>query len=138
MAGLVSPHGGRGLRPLQVAADELAEERRRAQSLPKLRISSREKGDLVMLGMGGFTPVEGFMGHDDWRSVCDRLHLANGLFWPIPITLSTDDAAVKTGAEIALIDPEDGAPLATMKVTEKYTIDKARECGAVFRTTDEA
>ena len=138
MAALVSPHGGRDLRPRQVAAEELAEERRRAQSLPKLRISSREKGDLVMLGIGGFTPLAGFMGRDDWRRVCDEMRMADGLFWPIPITLSTDDASVKIGAEIALVDPEDGAPLATMKVNEKYTIDKAHECKSVFRTTDEA
>ena len=52
MAGLVSPHGGRGLRPLQVPTGELAEERRRAQSLPQVRITSREKGDLIMLGIG--------------------------------------------------------------------------------------
>jgi sulfate adenylyltransferase len=138
MAALVLPHGGRGLRPLQVAADELAEERRRAHTLPTVRITSREKGDLVMLGIGGFTPLEGFMGRDDWRRVCDEMRLANGLFWPIPITLSTDDASVKIGAEIALVDPEDGAPLATMKVNEKYTIDKTRECSSVFRTTEEA
>jgi sulfate adenylyltransferase len=138
MAALVSPHGGRGLRPLQVPAEQLAEERRRAQSLSAVRISSREKGDLVMLGIGGFTPLEGFMGRDDWRRVCDEMRLANGLFWPIPITLSTDDASVKIGAEIALVDPEDGAPLATMKVNEKYTIDKKRECSSVFRTTEEA
>src|SRR2546425_2359911 len=138
MAALVSPHGGRGLQPLQVTAEHLAEERRRAQSLPAVRISSREKGDLVMLGIGGFTPLAGFMGRDDWKSVCDQMRLANGLFWPIPITLSTNDASVKTGTEIALVDPEDGAPLATMTVTEKYAIDKTRECGSVFRTTDEA
>ena len=138
MAALISPHGGRGLRPLQVASEQLAEEHRRAQSLPKVRITSREKGDLVMLGIGGFTPLEGFMGRDDWRRVCDEMRLANGLFWPIPITLSTDDASLKIGAEIALADPEDGAPLATMTVNEKYTIDKTRECGSVFRTADEA
>ncbi|TMH62779.1 MAG: sulfate adenylyltransferase [Betaproteobacteria bacterium] len=136
MAGLVSPHGGRGLRPLQVPTGELAEERRRAQSLPQVRITSREKGDLIMLGIGGFTPLEGFMGRDDWLRVCESLRTAQGLFWPIPITLSTDDDSVKLGAEVALTDPADGAPLATMKVTEKYTVDKARECGCVFRTTD--
>ena len=137
MAALVSPHGGRGLRPLQVPTEELAEERQRAERLPAVRLSSREKGDLVMLGIGGFTPLEGFMGSDDWRRVCDEMRLANGLFWPIPITLSTSDDSVKAGGEIALIDPDDGAPLATMKVTEKYKIEKTRECGAVFRTTDE-
>jgi sulfate adenylyltransferase len=138
MAGLVAPHGGRGLRPLQVHAEQLAEERRRAQTLPRVRITSREKGDLVMLGIGGFTPLEGFMGCDDWRSVCDDLRLANGLFWPIPITLSTSDDSVKTGAEIALTDPDDDSVLAVMKVEEKYGIDNAHECKCVFRTTDEA
>ena len=136
MAGLVSPHGGRGLRPLLLEGEAAAAERRRAESLPKLRVSSREKGDLVMLGIGGFTPLEGFMGRDDWLRVCESMRTAQGLFWPIPITLSTDDDSVKLGAEVTLTDPADGAPLATMKVTEKYTVDKARECGCVFRTTD--
>jgi sulfate adenylyltransferase len=65
--------------------------------------------------------------------------MTNGLFWPIPITLSTDKdtaAKFKTGTEIALVDTEDGELLATMKVTEKYTINKAHECAMVFRTTD--
>jgi sulfate adenylyltransferase len=141
MAGLVSPHGGRGLRPLLLDAEALAEERRRAQSLPSVRVTSREKGDLVMLGMGGFTPLAGFMGHADWQGVCKDLRLADGLFWPIPITLSTDPARadqLKIGAEIALADPADGTPLATLTLTEKYQIDKAHECKCVFRTTDEA
>jgi sulfate adenylyltransferase len=67
--------------------------------------------------------------------------MASGLFWPIPITLSVEAAAassIRVGAEIALADPEDGSPLATMKVTEKYGIDKSHECMAVFRTTDAA
>jgi sulfate adenylyltransferase len=129
---LVSPHGGRGLRPLQVEGEETG----RAQTLPKVRITSREKGDLIMLGIGGFTPLEGFMRHDDWKGVCDEMKLADGLFWPIPITLSTDDDSVKVGSEVALTDPDDGAVLATMKVSETYRIDKAHECRSVFRTTD--
>jgi len=139
MSGLVSPHGGRGLRPLLLDPAHAAEERRRARTLPKLRVSSREKGDLVMLGIGGFTPLEGFMTHGDWERVCDGMELANGLFWPIPITLSADRAAadsIRVGADIALLDPESDEILATMRVTEKYTIDKAHECATVFRTTD--
>src|SRR2546422_1647958 len=133
---LVPPHGGRGLRALQVEGQRVAEETRRAQTLPQLPITSREKGDLVMLGIGGFTPLEGFMTHDDWKGVCDEMRLANGLFWPIPITLSTDDESVKPGGEVALTDPDDGSGLGVMKVTEKYRIDKAHECRSVFRTTD--
>jgi sulfate adenylyltransferase len=106
--------------------------------LRPVRISSREKGDLVMLGIGGFTPLDGFMTRADWEGVCEGYRTAAGIFWPIPITLSTDDRSIKAGDEIALTDPESGTPLATMKVSETYTIDKARECSSVFRTTDGA
>jgi len=120
-----------------VPPGSLAAERARARSLRALRVSSREKGDLVMLGIGGFTPLEGFMTQADWRGVCDGFRTAAGLFWPIPITLSTDEA-LAVGSEIALVDGEGGEPLATMRVTERYSIDKAHECAAVFRTTDAA
>ena len=91
-----------------------------------------------MLGIGGFTPLEGFMTRADWEGVCGSYRTAAGLFWPIPITLSTDDDSIEAGDEIALTDAESGAPLATMKVSEKYAIDKARECSSVFRTNDAA
>ncbi|MFL6563557.1 MAG: sulfate adenylyltransferase, partial [Burkholderiales bacterium] len=138
MAGLVAPHGGGPLKPLALAGEALAAELSRARTLPSLRISSREKGDLVMLGIGGFTPLEGFMTRADWEGVCEDYRTAAGLFWPIPITLSADDESIDAGDEIALTDPENGAPLATMKVSEKYAIDKARECSSVFRTDDAA
>jgi len=139
MSALVSPHGGRGLKALQVDEKRIAEERRRAETLPKVRVSSRERGDLIMLGIGGFTPLEGFMTQADWKGACDEMRLADGLFWPIPITLSTNRQAagsLKTGAEIALADPDDGSILAVMKLSEKYEIDRAYECKAVFKTTD--
>jgi sulfate adenylyltransferase len=139
MAGLPAPHGNRELRPLLLDEERAREARRRADSLPKLRVSSREKGDLVMLGIGGFTPLEGFMTQADWQRVCDEMRTATGLFWPIPITLSASEefaAPLKTGAEIALADPDDGTVLALMKIAEKYRIDKAHECQSVFRTTD--
>ena len=117
--------------------EALAAERRRAASLPALRISSREKGDLVMLGIGGFTPLDGFMTRADWQGVCDGYRTAAGLFWPIPITLSSD-ADVAVGSEVALADPDGGELLATMKVLETYEVDKERECRSVFRTTDAA
>jgi sulfate adenylyltransferase len=136
---LVNPHGGSGLRPLLPQGAELAAERGRAATLPAIRVTSREKGDIIMLGIGGFTPLEGFMTHADWAGVCDGMKMANGLFWPIPITLSTDKdtaARFRTGADIALADPDNGDVLAVMTITEKYAIDKAHECATVFRTTD--
>ena len=83
---LVAPHGGGGLKPLALTGEALAAETARARTLPALRISSREKGDLVMLGIAGFTPLDGFMTRADWEGVCERYRTASGLFWPIPIT----------------------------------------------------
>jgi sulfate adenylyltransferase len=136
---LVNPHGGGALKPLLLEGAALNAELARAQAMAKVRVSSREKGDIIMLGIGGFTPLDGFMSHADWQGVCDGMKMANGLFWPIPITLSTDElnaARIKTGDDIALIDPDTGEILATMKVTEKYKIDKAHECATVYKTTD--
>src|SRR5438270_909641 len=123
-----------------LSGEALAAESARARTLRTVRVSSREKGDLVMLGIGGFTPLEGFMSRADWEGVCNDYRTAAGLFWPIPITLSVDPEtarAIDIGAEVALCDTaQDSAPLATMRVTEKYTIDKLHECKSVFRTAD--
>jgi sulfate adenylyltransferase len=136
---LVRPHGGGNLKPLLLEGSALQEQLRRAQSLPTIPVSSREKGDLIMLGIGGFTPLAGFMTHADWRGVCDGMKTADGLFWPIPITLSTgrqQAESIAAGSEIALKDGDSGEVIAIMKVTEKYAIDKVHECQSVFRTTD--
>ena len=126
MSKLVKPHGASELKPLLLEGDALAAEVARAASLPKVNVSSREAGDLVMLGIGGFTPLDGFMTRTDWQGVCDGMKMANGLFWPIPITLSTDEATakgIKEGEDVALFDPERNEILATMTVTEKYSVD---------------
>jgi len=139
VAELVPPHGNGGLRPLQLEGEALAAEVRRAHTLRSLRVSSREKGDIVMLGIGGFTPLSGFMTRADWQGVCDEMRTADGVFWPIPITLSVDSAtagAIAIGEDVALVDPDDDTVLAVISVTERYRIDKAHECRSVFKTID--
>ncbi len=139
MPALVKPHGGGPLKALLLEGTARTKALAQARTLPQLRVSSRERGDLIMLGIGGFTPLDGFMTHGDWERVCDGMRLASGLFWPIPITLSADASraeALKTGTEIALLDPDSDEILATMRITEKYRIDKDHECAMVFRTTD--
>jgi sulfate adenylyltransferase len=138
---LVAPHGGGPLKPLLLEGDALTAEIARAAALPRISISSREAGDLIMLGIGGFTPLTGFMSKADWQGVCYTMHTASGLFWPIPITLSADATTadgIAVGSEIALFDAERDEILATMTVEEKYTIDKAHECQSVFKTVDPA
>ncbi|HAG95728.1 MAG: sulfate adenylyltransferase [Pseudomonadales bacterium] len=139
MSNLVKPHGSDQLKPLLLEGDALAAAKSSAESLPQVQLSSRETGDLIMLGIGGFTPLDGFMGKADWQSVCDRMTLDNGLFWPIPITKSVDQATadgIEVGSEIALVDAESGELMGSMTVAEKYRIDKEHECRTVFGTTD--
>lgn len=136
---LVKPHGSDVLLPLLLEGEALVVELARAQSLKKVVISSRESGDLIMLGIGGFTPLTGFMGHADWLSVCTTMQMTNGLFWPIPITLSTTPTTADTitiGEDVALVDSDSGEIMGTMTVTEKYSIDKDLECREIFRTND--
>ena len=88
MSNLVPPHGADSLKPLLLSEPERAEEADRARHLKQVPLSSREVSDLFMPGMGAYTPLDGFMGEADWRRCCEHMTLANGLFWPIPITLS--------------------------------------------------
>ncbi|MBF0291279.1 MAG: sulfate adenylyltransferase [Nitrospinae bacterium] len=139
MGRLVNPHGGSSLKPLLLEGEARAEQMAKAGRLNKIVMTSRETSDLIMLGIGAFTPLTGFMTRADWEGVCDGYKTASGVFWPIPITLSAEKGVadtVKTGEEIALIDGETGQIMATMTVTEKYAIDKAHECMAIFKTTD--
>lgn len=137
---LVNPHGReKVLKPLLLSGEELQAEKSRASSFPQVRLSSRETGDLIMLGIGGFTPLQGFMGHDDWKGSVEECRMADGTFWPIPITLSTSRAqadTLKVGEEVALVDDESGEIMGSMTIGEIYSIDKAFECREVFKTND--
>lgn len=136
MSKLVPPHGSKKLKILTLNGSERKSELKKAESLPKLMCSSREFGDVVMLGIGGFTPLDGFMNREDWQSVCDNMTMKNGLFWPIPITLSTNDKTIKEDQEVAIVYEKTNEIIATMMITEKYTIDREHECNTVYKTTD--
>src|SRR6478752_2459913 len=90
MSTLVPPHGSESVKPLLLPEVERAEEQKRAEKLKKIPLDSRAVSDVFMLALGAYTPLEGFMGHDDWRGSCIDMKMRNGVFWPIPITLSID------------------------------------------------
>ena len=141
MTNLVSPHGGGVLKPLLAPDIERAEELRRAATLKAVPMTSRETSDLVMLAMGAYTPLPGFMGRDDWRGTCLDMRLDDGVFWPLPITLScaADSAErIRIGEDVALVDGDSGEIMAIMAVAEKYSVDRNLECSHVFQTADPA
>jgi sulfate adenylyltransferase len=138
MSQLIPPHGGKGLTVCLLEGAELEAEKKKAAGLKKVSISPRVKGDLIMIGIGGFSPLTGFMTKADWKGVCDNYLLSDGTFWPVPVTLDAGKAeadGINVGDEIALFDPEGNEIMATMKVTEKFEMteaDKKWECEKVF------
>ena len=136
MSKLVPPHGSNTLKPLALESNAALQEREKSETLTKVVCTSREFGDIIMFGIGGFTPLEGFMNKADWLNVCQSMTLENGTFWPIPITLSTNDEDIKEGQEVAIVYEKTNEIIATMLISEKYTIDKELECNEVFKTTN--
>ncbi|MDJ0622583.1 MAG: sulfate adenylyltransferase [Desulfocapsaceae bacterium] len=136
MSKLVAPHGGKGLVCALLEGAARDAELEKAKGLKQVEISARTKGDLIMMGIGGFSPLEGFMTKADWKSVCENMNMADGTFWPVPITMdvsAADAADIAEGDEIALV--RDGETYATMKVTEKFEMteeNKKWECEKVF------
>ena len=139
MSKLVPPHGSDTLKPLLLPETERAEELKRAEKLKRVPLDSRAVSDVFMFAMGAYTPLDGFMGNDDWHGSCKDMKLASGVFWPIPITLPVDKALaddIHLEEEVALADGETGEILAIMNVREKYSIDKKFEAEHVYRTAD--
>jgi sulfate adenylyltransferase len=130
MAQLVPPHGGKGLTTCLLEGAELEAEKTKAAGLTKVNISGRVKGDLIMIGIGGFSPLTGFMTKADWKGVCENFLMADGTFWPVPVCLDVTDeeaAGINVGDEIALYDPKGDEIMATMKVHEKFELTERRQ-----------
>ena len=139
MTNLVPPHGAVALKPLLISEDLRAQEISRAESLVKIPMSSCEVCDLLLLSMGAYTPLDGFMKEADWRGVCEDMKLADGLFWPIPLSAKQTQAdQVKIGQQVALIDGETQQIMGILTVQDKYTPDLALQCDKVFGTMDKS
>ncbi len=136
--GEIAPHGGALVdRRLRGAEREAALVR--AARLPKIALNVLNLSDLELLATGVFSPLTGFMGERDYTSVVDRMRLASGLVWSIPITLAVSREAaeaLRVGEELALTE-NDGHILAVMQLAEKFAYDKTREAEKVYRTTEE-
>ncbi|MBD3236001.1 MAG: sulfate adenylyltransferase [Candidatus Eisenbacteria bacterium] len=135
----INPHGGRLINRLVPKSKAQAIEER-APGLPRITLNPREMADIEMIAVGAMSPLEGFMVAEDYDGVVERMHLAKGLAWTIPITLSVTSeqgGKISEGDEVALHDP-DGTLLAVMEVQSKYKPDKMREAEKVLRTTHDA
>lgn len=139
MGAFKEPHGGE-LKNLYLTGDDIETEKARANDLKSWDLTDRQICDIELILNGGFSPLEGFLGKDDYDSVVKDLRLANRVLWPMPITLDVTEAfssEIASGEEIALRDPE-GVLIATMKIDDIWTPDRALEAKHVFGTDNEA
>ena len=124
--GLIAPHGGR-------LVDRTSERPDGVEGLERITATPRELADLDMLASGALSPLEGFMGRDDYERVMEEMRLGRGLPWALPVCLALDRPP--RSDQVALAD-ETGRLLATLDVEDVYEYDKEREAHLCFRTTD--
>jgi sulfate adenylyltransferase len=131
---LIPPYGGK-LVDLLIPEEEQEHLKRYGSQLPSLQISERSVCDLELLATGGFSPLDRFMGQDDYQRVLDEMRLANGAVFPIPITLPVEPGPhIHLGQEVALRDSKNNL-LALMTIEDIYEWDLNETAQKVFGTT---
>jgi len=132
---LVSPFGGQ-LIDLTVPETELSDALAKAKELRSIQLSERSLCDLELMATGAFSPIDRFMGREDYRRVVAEMRLSSGQLFPIPITLPIrDDIQVQLDSEVALLDARNEI-VAVMYVDEIYEWDLEEAAQEVFKTTD--
>jgi len=136
----ILPHGGSLINRVVTGSerDSLLE---KAKGLPSIQINNWTISDLDLIGVGAFSPLTGFMNEADYRSVVDRMRLADGTVWSIPITLSVareQAESLEVGEQVALIGEQDGVVYGLLEIGSVYSVDQAEEARKVFKTDDPA
>jgi sulfate adenylyltransferase len=137
MSDIIQPHGGKLVNRL-LQGKARGEALLKAKSLKRLNVSSRIISDIELIAVGAFSPIEGFMGKEDYDRVIENMRLKDGLPWTIPITLAVSEEEandLEEGEELSLVD-QDGNIIAILILEEKYLYDKEREAKNVYGTSD--
>ncbi|NVJ68689.1 MAG: bifunctional sulfate adenylyltransferase/adenylylsulfate kinase [Gammaproteobacteria bacterium] len=135
---LIDAHGGKLISLID--EERVQSAKTEAKQLQSWDLTHRQICDIELLLNGGFSPLEGFLGKDDYQSVVDSMRLADGTLWPVPITLDVSAMFADTVAEgesIALRD-EEGVLIAILDISDKWNPDKKEEAEKVYGAADEA
>ncbi len=109
-------------------------------TLPEKKIFVDEETlmDVEQIAIGAFSPLEGFMSKADFISVLNKMKLANGIVWPIPVLLRVDELEsnkFKKGDRVSLTFEKDNEIYAIMQIQEIYKIDKIKSVNLIYNTT---
>ena len=134
---LTPPHGGTLINLMVDNSGERKKLIEESKTLPKLKLSTLEFSDLIMLGIGAFSPLEGFMTGSDYKSVLENMRLAGGTLWPLPVTITVDKIDdLSVGDTIALVSPYSDEIAGQLKVEDIFPYNKDIETKCSFGTTD--
>ncbi|ODP27689.1 Sulfate adenylyltransferase [Paenibacillus nuruki] len=134
----ILPHGGQLIQRI-VKEEECDQLLAQAQQWKQIPINTWTISDLDLIGVGAFSPLEGFMEEADYHSVLENMRLSNGTVWSIPITLALDESITSTlqiGEQVALVGEQDGVIYGTLEVRSIYTVDQQQEAVKIFKTDD--
>ena len=129
-----SPHGKNKLVDRFVVSDK-----KNMQDMYTLQVSNELRNDIENIADGIFTPLEGFVGEDEFQSIVKRGRLSNGLAWTVPIILDIDEQEarnMKDAGEIALATKESNEKFAILHVEELYSFDKIACAKSIYQTDD--
>lgn len=134
----ILPHGGQLIQRIvkEKDRDQLLAQAGQWKHIP---INTWTISDLDLIGVGAFSPLEGFMEEKDYHSVLENMRLSNGTVWSIPITLALDESITSTlqiGEQVALVGEQDGVIYGTLEVRSIYNVDQQQEAVKVFKTDD--
>ena len=134
----IAPHGGELINRI-CTAEQKQVFQEKAETLPRITLDDRAFSDLAMIAIGGFSPLTGFMGEADYTRVVNEMHLANGMPWSIPVTLSVAEAVAEPLKEGSLVRLDDatGRFVGVLELAQKYHYDKLHEALHVYRTNED-
>lgn len=132
---LISPYGGH-LVDLLITGDEREELLKKASTYPTIQMTPRQTHDLELLAVGAFSPLDRFMGQDDYQSVLEQMRLADGTVWPIPITLTIDKEALPDEADWVTLRDVHNQIMAVMRLEEIFRFNWKEEAQKVYGTLD--
>lgn len=134
---ILSPHG---TTLLNLMVDDPRDKKKLIEesgALPKIKLSTLEFSDLIMLGIGAFSPLEGFITGSDYRGVIDNMRLTDGTLWPLPVTITVESPDNYGKGDIAaLISPYSDEIMGQIDIEDIYRYDKNTEANSSFGTSD--
>jgi sulfate adenylyltransferase len=138
MTETIKPHGGTLVNRI-VAGEERNKRLKAAEQMQRIPVNDWTISDIDLIGAGAFSPLIGFLQEEDYRSVLNRMRLADGTVWSIPIILPVDDETagqLLIGEQVALVGQKDGIIYAIMEIQSIYETDQREEAIKVYKTAD--